>query len=156
MRDGGVAILDDMTTTPAPTLEELTAREALDLMARVPVGRVVFTEGALPAIRPVWFVLESGTIVFRIIADERLASALHNSVVAFQADDYDAIRQTGWSVTVTGHATRVDDPPEVERLTRTLPPPWTDVHHVFQVEPELVTGHRLTTTPGARTTTIGS
>ncbi|WP_436776196.1 pyridoxamine 5'-phosphate oxidase family protein [Yinghuangia sp. YIM S09857] len=155
-----------MTTTPAPVLEELTASEALRLMAGVPVGRVVFTQGALPAIRPVPFFLDSAgpldpaapvdpaaaapaarpgpaAIVFRVIGDRHLAATLHKSVVAFQADDCDTQRHGGWSVTATGHAVRVDDPAEVDRLTRRLPAAWADHGVVFRIEPELVAGRRL-------------
>lgn len=145
-----------MTTTPAPVLEELTATEALRLMAGVPVGRVVFTEGALPAIRPVHFFVETAhatgpsdpltrtAIVFRVIGDRNLAASLHKSVVAFQADESDMKRLTGWTVTATGHATRVDNAAELDRLSRRLPLPWADGGIVFRVEPELVTGRRLT------------
>ncbi|MEU8135505.1 pyridoxamine 5'-phosphate oxidase family protein [Streptodolium elevatio] len=168
-----------MTTTPAPRLEELTAAEALRLMAGVPVGRVVFTEGALPAIRPVHFFVEGGrdagpaagpeapadaadgadqtdqadpatsatlaatAIVFRVIGDRNLASALHRSVVAFQADECDMERRSGWSVTATGNAVRVDDAAEIDRLSRRLPIPWAEQGIVFRIEPELVTGRRL-------------
>ncbi|MGW0662050.1 pyridoxamine 5'-phosphate oxidase family protein [Streptodolium elevatio] len=165
-----------MTTTPAPGLEELTAAEALRLMAGVPVGRVVFTEGALPAIRPVHFFVEGGrdagpaagpeapadaadqadqadpatsanpaatAIVFRVIGDRNLASALHRSVVAFQADECDMERRSGWSVTATGNAVRVDDAAEIDRLSRRLPIPWAEQGIVFRIEPELVTGRRL-------------
>ncbi|MDI2125279.1 pyridoxamine 5'-phosphate oxidase family protein [Yinghuangia seranimata] len=132
-----------MTTTPAPVLHELAPAEALHLMAGVPVGRVVFTEGALPAIRPVHFFLDRGRIVFRIVGDERLVTALHNSVLAFQADDYDAARGSGWTVTVTGYAARVDAVAEAARLTHRFPPAWHEDTYVFVVEPELVTGQLL-------------
>ncbi|MCF2526078.1 pyridoxamine 5'-phosphate oxidase family protein [Yinghuangia soli] len=133
-----------MTTTPMPVLEELSAAEALRLMAGVPVGRVVFTEGALPAIRPVHFVLDDGGIVFRIVGAQRLADGLHNTVVAFQTDEYQADRGDGWTVTATGHATRITDQDEIARLARQLPLPWSDRGHMFRIEPELVTGRRLT------------
>lgn len=141
-----------MTTTPAPVLEELTAAEALRLMAGVPVGRVVFTQGALPAIRPVHFFLDAAgpvgdpadaAIVFRVIGDHNLSTALHKSVVAFQADECDMDRHLGWSVTATGRAVRVDDAAETDRLARRLPVPWADHGIVFRIEPEFVTGRRL-------------
>ncbi|NUU26380.1 MAG: pyridoxamine 5'-phosphate oxidase family protein [Streptomycetaceae bacterium] len=132
-----------MTTTP-PVLQELTAEEALRLMARAPVGRVVFTERALPAIRPVHFTLHAGSVVFRILADPRLAAALHGSVVTVQTDEYDADRVSGWSVTATGRALRVTDADEVARLVCHMPPLWEDAgDHVFAMTPELMTGRRV-------------
>jgi hypothetical protein len=136
-------MLERMTTTSHPVLDELAATEALGLMAGVPIGRVVFTQGALPAIRPVHFVLDSGSIVFRVVADDRLTAALHQSVVAFQADEYDADHASGWSVTATGHSVHVDDPAEVARLAALLPASCDADCKIFRVQPELVTGRRL-------------
>jgi len=46
-------------------LEELTVAESLLLLGSVPVGRVVFTHRALPAIRPVNHLLAADRIIFR-------------------------------------------------------------------------------------------
>jgi hypothetical protein len=140
-------MLEHMRTTPvptsAPTVDQLAADEALRLMAGAPIGRVIFTEGALPAIRPVHFLFDGADVVFRIVADQRLAAALHNTVVAFEADAYDAVDGTGWTATATGHATRVDNVAEITRLDGLLPRPWGPEAVLFRMEAEVVTGRRV-------------
>jgi hypothetical protein len=70
----------------------------------VGVGRLVFTEDALPAVRPVNFRLWRDDVVIRVAGGPKLAAATHNLVVAFQADELDPDLRTGWSVTAVGHA----------------------------------------------------
>ncbi|WP_406291996.1 pyridoxamine 5'-phosphate oxidase family protein [Embleya sp. NBC_00896] len=126
-----------MTHTP------VDRREALALMAQVPVGRVVVTEGALPAVHPVLFALDGDRVVFRAYTGSVLARAAHDSVVAFQADCIDVTERTGWTTTITGRSTRVADPVEVERLDRLLPlGPNEDEYSWFCITSEFVTGRR--------------
>ncbi len=86
-------------------LEVLSRPQCLELLDRSVVGRVVFTEAALPAALPVNFALLDGDIVFRTATGSKLAAALAKAVVAFQADDIDPAFETGWSVLVQGWAT---------------------------------------------------
>ncbi|MEU6200836.1 pyridoxamine 5'-phosphate oxidase family protein [Streptomyces sp. NPDC047061] len=130
---------------------ELDRRECLRLLAGVPVGRIVHTRGALPAVLPVNFGLDrDGAVVLRTSAASELVRAIDGSVVAFEADEVDAVAHAGWSVVVTGRATVVDDPVEHERLVRDGPTSWvSSPREVFvRIEPELVTGRELT---GGRT-----
>jgi hypothetical protein len=136
-------MLERMRTTSAPVLEQLAAPEALRLMAGAPVGRVVFTEGALPAIRPVHFAVDGDDLVFRVVADKRLAAALHGTVVAFEADEYQPADGTGWTATATGEATRVRNVAEITRLEAALPPAWAPESVLFRLATEIVTGRRL-------------
>jgi len=94
-------------------LQVLDRIECLALMRSVPVGRIVFTERALPAIRPVGFALDDDgggrCVVIATTPDSRLAAATRDSIVAFQTDAYDAADGTGWSVTVIGFARSLHD-----------------------------------------------
>jgi len=65
-------------------------------------------------------------------------------VVAYQVDDIDAVRRTGWSVMVTGLARTVTDPARVARYEQLLRP-WVGrvMDTVVAIEPEIVTGIRL-------------
>jgi nitroimidazol reductase NimA-like FMN-containing flavoprotein (pyridoxamine 5'-phosphate oxidase superfamily) len=131
---------------PNDGFRELERHECLRLMAKVPVGRIVYTRRALPAVLPVNFGLDSdGAIVLRTSATSELVRAIDGAVVAFEADDVDADRHSGWSVVVTGSASVVTDPVEHERLARTGPTSWVPaVREVFvRIEPELVTGREL-------------
>ncbi|MFD7686534.1 pyridoxamine 5'-phosphate oxidase family protein [Streptomyces sp. NPDC059781] len=131
---------------PDDGFRELGRQECLQLMAGVPVGRVVFTRRALPAVLPVNFRLDDdGAVLLRTAAGSELVRAVDGAVVAFEADDVDAARRSGWSVVVTGPATVVTDPAEHRRLARTVPVSWVpSAREVFvRVEAELVTGREL-------------
>ncbi|MEW2614767.1 pyridoxamine 5'-phosphate oxidase family protein [Streptomyces sp. NPDC047880] len=131
---------------PNDGFRELGRQECLRLMTKVPVGRIVFTRRALPAVLPVNFSLDDdGAVLLRTSAASDLVRAVDGTVVAFEADDVDAARQSGWSVVVTGPATVVTDAAEHERLARTGPVSWVPApQEVFvRIEPELVTGREL-------------
>jgi uncharacterized protein len=134
-----------------PSLEQLSREDCLTLLGTVPVGRLVFTRRALPAIHPVNFVLDGANLIIRTGVGGKLAAAVSHSVVAFEADDLDFEARTGWSVTVIGHSREVTDAAELSRL-RALPfalwaPEPRD--HLVCVQAELVTGRRLDKMLGA-------
>jgi len=125
---------------------ELERHECLRLLGRAPVGRIVHTRQALPAVLPVNFTLDhDDAVLLRASADSELVRAIDGSVVAFEADEVDAVAHSGWSVVVTGPATVVTDPTEHERMVRTGPRSWVpSSQEVFvRIEPELVTGREL-------------
>jgi nitroimidazol reductase NimA-like FMN-containing flavoprotein (pyridoxamine 5'-phosphate oxidase superfamily) len=131
---------------PNDGFRELERQECLRLLAKVPVGRIVHTRLALPAVLPVNFCVDAdGAVVLRTSAVSELARAVDGAVVAFEADEIDAVAQSGWSVVVTGSATVVTDPEEHARLIRTGPCSWApSPQEVFvRIEPELVTGREL-------------
>ena len=101
-------------------LEIVSPAECLRLLASVPLGRLVYTYGGLPAVRLVNFVLDDDTIVFSTGTGEKLRAAERGDVVAFEADDVDTERHLGWTVTAVGHLSVVS-PEETAELRRTLP-----------------------------------
>lgn len=131
---------------PNDGYRELPRQECLRLMAEVPLGRIVYTRRALPAVLPVTFSLDAdGAVLLRTAAGSDLVRAMEGAVVAFEVDDVDAARQSGWSVVVTGAATVVTDPVEHQRLSRTGPVSWGPApQEVFiRIAPELITGREL-------------
>ena len=126
------------------TLEELDRAECLRLLATAPVGRIVFTHRALPAVQPVNFLLEPDGIVMRIRRGSALASVAGNTVVAFQADAIDTVHQTGWTVTVVGRAEEIADEADRARIAGLLRP-WAggERDHLVRVSVGQVTGRRL-------------
>lgn len=123
----------------------LTRDESLALLPTVPVGRLVFTERALPAVVPVKFLVDRGRIVLRTGAARSLAAAVRESVVAFEVDRIDPGAHQGWSVVVTGRAAEVRDARELDRL-RGLPLlPWVggQLDQVIVIAIELVDGRRM-------------
>ncbi|MCF2533167.1 pyridoxamine 5'-phosphate oxidase family protein [Yinghuangia soli] len=139
-----------MSGAAQAVMAELGRTEALELLTAARVGRVVFTDMALPAVRPVNFAVCRGDVVFRVAAESRLATALDKAVVAFEADDLDACGRAGWSVVVTGLAELVEPGDEFDYLAARLPEPWAPGPHecVVRIRTELVTGRRITRLAG--------
>ncbi|MFC0527661.1 pyridoxamine 5'-phosphate oxidase family protein [Phytohabitans kaempferiae] len=128
-------------------LEQMDVADCLELLGGVSLGRVVYTEKALPAIRPVNHVLDDGAVIIRSHLGGALATAVgsgRGTVVAYEADAIDPIEHVGWSVVVTGVAHLVADSREVARYERLLRP-WVEIAMdcVIRIEPRLVTGYRL-------------
>ena len=127
-------------------VRSMDRQECLRLLAKVPVGRVVYTRQALPAVLPVNFALDTdASVLLRTSAESDLARAVDDVVVAFEADQFHAGSRSGWSVVVTGRATVVTDPGEHERLLRTGPRSWMPIQgDVFiRIESAMVTGREL-------------
>ncbi|GAA2344181.1 pyridoxamine 5'-phosphate oxidase family protein [Dactylosporangium salmoneum] len=128
-------------------LTPLSRERCLDLLASVPVGRVVFTMRALPAIRPVNHLVDGDTIVIRSNLGTGLASSATADgavVVAYEADVIDLERRTGWTVVVTGAARLVLDEERLNRYEGQLQP-WVDdtMNCVIGIDCDLVTGYEL-------------
>jgi pyridoxamine 5'-phosphate oxidase-like protein len=122
----------------------LSRAESLRLLGAVGLGRVVFTEHALPAIRPANHLIDHNVIIVR--ADLGVAVlGPSGMVVAYQADEIDPCTYAGWSVTATGMARPVRDPDEVARYQRALRG-WAfdGKDQVIAIQPEIVTGYLLT------------
>lgn len=129
---------------------ELTAVQAMALLGGAPLGRIVFTRRALPAVRPVNHLLDGGQIVIRTHRDSDLfhQARQHGGlgvVVAYQADDIDPLTHLGWSVVATGYCRPVTDPEDLLRYQRLIRP-WPDrpMEAAVRISPDLVTGVRLT------------
>ncbi|GGZ05553.1 hypothetical protein GCM10010365_25970 [Streptomyces poonensis] len=142
----------------------LDGSEALRLLGSVSLGRIVFTQHALPTIRPVNHLLDNGSIIIRTHEGSALTSHTRHSnasngsdrpggsegsdgpgvVVAYEADDIDPATRLGWSVVVTGYARLVTDPRELARY-RALLHPWVQqtMDYTVRIHPDLVTGIRL-------------
>lgn len=130
-------------------MRELDRTEALRLLSTVSLGRIVFTQHALPAVRPVNHLVEGQDIVVRIHDGGALASLVAPAdttgvVVAYEADVIDPDTHLGWSVVVTGYACPVADADEADRYASLLRP-WVGapMASALRIRPDLVTGFRL-------------
>ncbi len=131
-------------TDPAE-LMRLDRHECLCLLAKIAIGRVVFTEAALPAAQPVNYLLDGEEVLFRAGAGSKLAAATRHAVVAFEVDEIDARTQTGWSVLGVGEAYEVLDPARLAELAERMPAPWTAdrTGHTISIPLQRLTGRRL-------------
>jgi hypothetical protein len=96
-----------MSTTESEHV--LEPRECLRLLRSMSIGRVVYTESALPAIRLVGFAVPDGEVVVAAGRDG-WGARLDGTVVAFEAGEIDPGSRAGWSVVVVGRARLVGNP----------------------------------------------
>jgi uncharacterized protein len=131
--------------TDESVLDSLARNECLRLLASVPVGRIVYTRRAMPAVELVNYTIDGGDIVVAAVADGKLAAATRGTVVAFEADELDLGRHRGWSVTAVGYSREVTDPGDLARLRRVGPRPWApgEREHFIRITPAILTGRRL-------------
>lgn len=128
-------------------MRPLTRQQALQKLASAQFGRVVFTQHAMPAIRPVNHLLHDGRVIIRSHDDSAITNRAgqgQGSVVVYEADDIDPLTRTGWSVTVTGLAHVVEDPAQIARYQEALRP-WVSgtMNTVISIDAEFVTGFEL-------------
>jgi uncharacterized protein len=126
-------------------LEHLSRGECMRLMGSVPVGRIVYTRQALPAVELVNFALDDGDIVIRTDAGGKLAAATRGAVVAFETDSVDTAGHAGWSVTVVGQSRAVTDPAEIRHLEGAALETWApgERDHFIRISPSIVNGRRV-------------
>jgi len=130
-------------------LEVLPFEMCLALLVSVPVGRIGFIADGELVILPVNHLVDGQDVVFRTAAGSKLSAAGNGGLVAFEADSYDDLDRSGWSVVISGVAEVIDDDAEADRLNNLGLHPWsTAVEHPFwiRIRPVSVSGRR---TPGA-------
>lgn len=139
--DGIVLFMD----ANGSALEQLSRAECMRLMGAVPVGRIVYTRRALPAVELVNFALVDGDIVITTSSEGKLAAATRGAVVAFEADSVDLNGHAGWSVTVVGQARAVTDSAEIHSLEGISLTSWVpgEGGHFIRIAPTIVNGRRV-------------
>jgi len=135
---------DDRTMRDGRSFEVIDREECVRLLSGAVVGRMVFTDGALPAVVPVTFAVDGDAVVCRTTAGSRLARAADGAVLALEADHLDVARRAGWSVVVTGLAEVVTAEDEVRRVGE-LVQPWAPGDHdvVIRLRTTVLTGRRV-------------
>jgi nitroimidazol reductase NimA-like FMN-containing flavoprotein (pyridoxamine 5'-phosphate oxidase superfamily) len=126
-------------------LVELTPVECLHLLDGPVIGRVIFTDAAMPAAQPVAFLLNGQEVVFRTQNGSKLAAASRHAVVGFEVDEIDTVTRTGWSVLGIGQAYEILDPARLDDLAIRAPDPWAPGHdaHTISIPLQRLTGRRL-------------
>ena len=126
-------------------LEVLEPSECLRLLSGASLGRIVFTDQALPAVQPVNFLMDGDAVLLRTTVGSKLDAAARNAIVAFEVDEIDLDKHRGWSVTVIGHAEVIADPVEIDRLSCLPLHAWspTDRNHFIRIRMEIIQGRRI-------------
>jgi len=118
----------DATDPPLPSHREVELEwpECWRLLSTRPVGRLGFTDRALPAIRPTHFVIRDEQLVLATLNDRKVVTADRGDVVAFEVEDYDPDTREGWWVSTVGRAGLIIDRAEIDALDRLGFTPWSD------------------------------
>lgn len=125
--------------------EILNREDCLRLLGTVRIGRIVYTERAMPAVQPVPFVVHEETIVLRASASGALSAAMRDAVVAFEAGSFSEDLRTGWSVRVIGRGTEISAPAELAELELLPLVGWmpSPHDHYLRVTVDRIAGRRL-------------
>jgi uncharacterized protein len=132
-----------MTMTTRRTL--LDQRSCWQLLRTAEVGRLCYTEAAMPIIRPVPFIVDRLSVVVALsLAVVSPEAFVQPSIVAFEAGEWAPSQQQGWSVQLVGKAEAVPDH-EAERLTEQGLTSWMDgpPARYVRVGVGVLSGHRL-------------
>lgn len=126
-------------------LNSLQREQWIELMRTVSVGRLIYTEHALPAVQLVDFRWWRGDVVIRITDASALSAVSRNHVVAFEADTFDADLECGWSVTVVGHFTVITDATDLIELCGMFSRPSAGgrCDYFVRIRTERVSGRRI-------------
>ena len=138
---------------PERRLRELDEQECRRLLGTAVIGRIAFTEGALPAIQPVHFALIGDNVLIPTRPGSKVAAAAARTVVAFEVDDFDVRLRTGWSVTAIGPSRLVTDPDDLAGLDALGLAPWASTEQpcFIAIRPGIWHGRRLVAPGGPET-----
>lgn len=105
---------------------ELTAEQAAELISPDGIGRLGLCTADGPHIVPVSYVVDGASVVFRTSANSVAGRYdWDRGPAVFEVDRLDLESRRGWSVIVRGHAHRVEDLVEVDRIAVLHDPmPW--------------------------------
>jgi len=119
----------------------LDREQCLELLAPGGLGRIAINVGALPAILPVRFALESDRIVLCIAVGSTLDRATNDAVVAFETDE--SGDESEWSVMVTGVARVITRVSELRRAEELALPHWSNGGNRFvAISTDHISGRR--------------
>ena len=130
-------------------LELLSEAQCHQFLEAGEVGRIGLSIGSTPAIFPVNYRVIDGDIVFRTAAGAKLTAAASGAVVAFEVDEYDTERKTGWSVLAVGRAEVVHDLTTTFQVIDAQLEPFADGDRtaIVRIEPTFISGRRILRDP---------
>jgi hypothetical protein len=134
-----------VTTKRERLLEVLDVAECRRLLATASIGRIAFTEGAMPAIQPAAFALSGEDVFIPTGLSSKMAAGSRGAVLAFEVDQYDLVERTGWNVTVIGPSYLVSSPEQVRELDALGVRHWapTTRHCYIALRLTVVRGRRI-------------
>jgi hypothetical protein len=82
--------------------EELDVPGCMRLLGTASLGRLGYTQAALPAIQPVTYTMADGSVVMPAVAGCPAVAAVHGAIVVLTVDSFAASTSDGWVVTIVG------------------------------------------------------
>ncbi len=132
-----------------PVLTTLSADECRALVARGGVGRVLVVEpGRGPVAIPVNYRMDGEDVVFRTGGGTLIADSLGQGSVSFDVDHLDDALAEGWSVLLTGKASVITEPDELDHARSLGIEPWAggDRATYVRLHVDQVTGRAIRVT----------
>jgi hypothetical protein len=129
-----------------PVLADLSPDQCRALIAPGGVGRVLFVEeGRGPVAIPVNYRMDGNDVVFRTGGGTGIGDGIKQASLSFDVDHIDEALGEGWSVLLTGTASVVTDPAELERVAVLRIEPWAggDRPIYVRLRPGRVTGRAI-------------
>ncbi|MEE1751378.1 pyridoxamine 5'-phosphate oxidase family protein [Streptomyces sp. SP18CS02] len=123
-----------------------TELRAIELLGRVPYGRVATSMRAMPCVAPARHILVDDCVLLRMHSGHGYHRACHGSVVTYGADNLNLGADILWSVQLTGTAWIVE--PTARELALFGPPPRHADGESFapvylRIEPQFASVHSL-------------
>src|SRR3954453_3009133 len=96
--------------------EELDEAGCRRLLETVPIGRLGFTEGALPTILPVHFIVRGDEVIIGSLGGPKGRRADRNDVVAVDVDACNPVTHEGWAGGLVGRPRLITEAADFARL----------------------------------------
>lgn len=117
-----------MSDIDAPTdhsgLRVMSTEECTGRLATAGIGRVAFVRSGEVVVLPVHHVVHGLDVYFRTSGGSKIEAAADHSPMGFEVDEYDRASVTGWSVSMSGTASLVDDDDLIRELAGSDSTPW--------------------------------
>jgi uncharacterized protein len=123
----------------------LGRQECWALLRTVEIGRLCYTENAMPVVRPVPFRVDGTGVIAAVGATATLYEVFRRpSIVAFEAGEWTPGELRGWSVQAVGKAQTLPRPTVADHIQHELAP-WIDgaPAHFVCVELTVLTGQQV-------------
>jgi uncharacterized protein len=126
-------------------MDALDGAECRRLLATASIGRIAFTEGAMPAIQPASFAVSGDDVLIPTGLGSKMAAGSRGAVLAFEVDEYDLVERTGWNVTVIGPSRLIAAADQVTALDALGVLPWAPAttHCYIALRMAVLRGRRI-------------
>ena len=139
--------MDLGSATDHTGLRVMSTDECLERLASVVIGRVAFVHAGEVVLLPVHHLMHGTDVCFRTSGGSKIEAAADHDPMSYEVDEYDVTARAGWSVTVTGTASILDDDDVVAGLESRDTAPWTigdaDMSVWVRIRADAITGREL-------------